>query len=104
MKKQYVIKKTYNGNSRILQYVDRRYDACTIVAYYEVSGYVSALENMGYKRAYYEKEFLARIRNLEEALKDAKEMYQNVQGCFLDLSTEEAEKYERLTYFDENEY
>lgn len=104
MKKQYVIKEAYTANSRILQYVDGKYETSTIVADYEVSGYVSALENMGYKRAYYEKEFLARIRNLEEALKDAKEMHQNVQGCFLDLSTEEAKKYERLTYFDENEY
>ena len=58
---------------------------------------------MGYERAYYEKEFLARIKNLEKELKEAKEWYRNVQDSFLDLSEEEAEKYEELTYFDEDD-
>lgn len=102
MKKQYVIQKAYTGNSRILQYVNGKYEGGIIIADYEIHGYVSALENMGYERAYYEKEFIARIKNLEKELREAKEWYQNVQGCFLDLSKEEAKKYEELTYFDED--
>ena len=102
-KKQYVIQKAYTGNSRILQYVNGKYETGTIIADYEICGYVSALENMGYERAYYEKEFLARIKNLEDELRMAKEWYQNVQGCFLDLSVDEAKKYEELTYFDEDD-
>ena len=103
MKKQYVIQKAYTGNSRILQYVNGKYETGTIIADYKICGYVSALENMGYERAYYEREFLARIKNLEEELRMAKEWYQNVQGCFLNLSAEEAEKYEEITYFDEDD-
>lgn len=103
MKKQYVIQKAYTGNSRILQYVNGKYETGTIIADYEICGYVSALENMGYERAYYEKEFKARIKNLEKELEMAKEWYQNVQGCFLDLSVDEAKKYEELTYFDEDD-
>lgn len=103
MKKQYVIGVAYTGNCRILQYLNGKYETGTIVADYEVGGYISALENMGYERAYYEKEFIARIKNLEKELREAKEWYQNVQGCFLDLSKEEAEKYEELTYFDEDD-
>ena len=102
MKKQYVIGNAYTGNCRILQYVNGKYETGTIIADYEICGYISALENMGYEKAYYEKEFLARIKNLEEELRMAKEWYQNVQGCFLDLSAEEAEKYEEITYFDED--
>lgn len=103
MKKQYVIGKAYTGNCRILQYVNGKYETGTIVEYYEADGYISALENMGYERAYYEKEFIARIKNLEKELAEAKEWYQNVQGCFLDLSVDEAKKYEELTYFDEDD-
>lgn len=103
MKKQYVIQEAYTDNFKILQYVNGKYETGTIVAIYEVDGYVSALENMGYERAYYEKEFLARIKNLEKELAMAKEWYQNVQGCFLDLSEEEAKKYEEITYFDEDD-
>lgn len=102
-KKQYVIQKAYTGNSKILQYVNGKYETGTIIADYEIHGYISSLENMGYERAYYEKEFLARIKNLEKELKEAKEWYRNVQDSFLDLSEEEAEKYEELTYFDEDD-
>lgn len=103
IKKQYVIQKAYTGNSRILQYVNGKYETGTILADYEICGYVSALKNVGYEEAYYEKEFLARIKNLEKELEMAKEWYQNVQGCFLDLSEEEAKKYEEITYFDEDD-
>jgi hypothetical protein len=103
VKKQYVIQRAYTGNSKILRYVNGKYEDGDIITDYNLPGYVSALENMGYERAYYEKEFLARIRNLEKELKEAKEWYQNVQGCFLNLSEEEAEKYEKLTYFDEDD-
>jgi hypothetical protein len=40
---------------------------------------------------------------LKKELAMAKEWYQNVQGCFLDLSEEEAKKYEEITYFDEDD-
>jgi hypothetical protein len=103
VKKQYVIQRAYTGNSKILRYVNGKYEDDDIITDYNLHGYVSALENMGYERAYYEKEFLARIKNLEKELKEAKEWYQNVQGCFLNLSVEEAEKYEKLTYFDEDD-
>lgn len=103
MKKQYVLSKAYTGNCKILQYVNGKYESGTIVADCEIVGYVSALENIGYERAYYEKEYKARIRNLEKELKMAKEGYQNKKDLFLDLSEEEAKKYEELTYFDEDD-
>ena len=104
MKKQYVIKKSYGNNSQILQYVNGKYEAETIIADYKIHGYISALEDMGYARAYYEKEFLIRIKNLEEELRAEKEWYLNTQNCFLNLSADEAKKYEELTDFDENDY
>lgn len=103
VKKQYVVQKAYTGNCIVLRYVNGKYEDGEIIADYNICGYVSALEGMGYERAYYEKEFLARIKNLEKELEQAKKWYRNVQGCFLDLSAEEAEKYEELTYFDEDD-
>lgn len=101
MKKQYVIAEAYSGNYSILQYIDGKFECSNIVADYELSGYILALENMGYEEAYYEKECKLKIEYLEEALNKAKESYQSKQGCFLDLSADEAERYEKLTHFNE---
>lgn len=101
--KQYVVQKAYTGNNRVLRYVNGKYEDGEIITDYNICGYINALENMGYERAYYEKEFTARIKNLEKELAEAKRQYRNVQGRFLNLSSDEAKKYEELTYFDEDE-
>ena len=102
MKKQYIFTEAYSYNYWVLQYVDGECEKEKIVSLYELDGYLCALENMGYERAYYEKEFLARIKNLEEELRMAKEWYQNTQGRFLNLSEKEMERYEEITNFDED--
>ena len=102
MKKQYIFTEAYSDNYWVLQYIDGKCEVAKIVSLYEMDGYLSALENMGYERAYYEKEFLARIKNLEEELRVVKEKYQNIKNCFLDLSGKEAEQYEEITNFDED--
>ena len=52
MKKQYVITEAYTDNYKVVQYVDGIYDGGKIVPYYELDGFVSALENVGYEKAY----------------------------------------------------
>lgn len=103
MNKQYIFTEAYTDNYFVLQYVDGKRKNEEIVSINELDGYLSALENMGYERAYYEKEFISRIKNLEEELRIAKESYQNAQGCFLDLSVEEAKEYEEIVNFDEDD-
>ena len=102
MKKQYTFTEAYSDNYWVLQYIDGKREVAEIVSLYEIDGYLSALENMGYERAYYKKEFLARIKNLEEELREVKEKYQNIKNCFLDLSEKEAKRYEEITNFDED--
>lgn len=103
MKKQYIFTEAYSYNYWVIQYIDGKYENGKIVSLYELDGYLSALESMGYERAYYEKEILARIKNLEEELRTAKERYQKEQGYFLNLSQKEAERYEEITNFDEDD-
>lgn len=52
MKKQYVITEAYTDNYKVVQYVDGIYDGGKVVPYYELDGFVSALESMGYEEAF----------------------------------------------------
>lgn len=74
MKKQYVVTEAYNDNYKVVQYVDGVYDGGKIVAYYELDGFISALESMGYEKAYdvdeAEKKMLGAKQQYEWALKE----------------------------------
>ena len=75
MKKQYVITEAYKDNYKVIQYVDGVYDGGKIVAYYELDGYISALENMGYEKAY-------DVDEAEKEMLEAKEKYELALHCY----------------------
>ena len=69
MKKQYVVTEAYKDNCKVVQYVDGVYDGGKIVAYYELDGFISALESMGYEKAY-------DVDETEKKMLDAKQEYE----------------------------
>lgn len=106
MRKQYIITRASSHSCLVLQYIDGKYEAGLWVDTFYLDDYLNNLEADGYERAYYEKEYIARIKNLEEELKLAKEAHRRKaeQNLFLRLSDEdEIERYEELANFWEDE-
>ena len=50
--KQYTIENAYTGNEKVSRYTDGKLEFYEVMSYWEVDGYCSALENMGYTKAY----------------------------------------------------
>lgn len=78
--KQYFVKEAYSDNYLIVRIVDGEIEHSRIISWYEFSGYISLLKDMGYKEAYY-------LPNLEKIIKEKKEEL----NCALDR-LEEAKK------------
>jgi hypothetical protein len=91
--KQYVITPAYTGNDHVICVNNGKVESDTIVAYYELQGYTSALENMGYERAEYVPAFEADVKNAQKALDIAKEALENAKKRPLKISEEDARKY-----------
>ena len=49
--KQYIYKLAYTDNYHVIQVVDGKIEHSTIVAYYELDGFLSALRSMGMRKA-----------------------------------------------------
>ena len=94
--RQYVVKEAYSGNYWILQY-DNKLEKSRILDTYEVAGYVAALIDMGYERAYYVPEYQAKVRDAQEELDAAKSAYEEAIKHPLVLSEEEFAKYRSIT-------
>lgn len=97
-KKQYVIKEAYTDNYHVLQYVDGKLERCNIVSYYELDGYIAALKNMGYVRAYYEREYHVKMLRAKEDYEFALADYEKAKENPLVLSDEEIKKYRKITH------
>ena len=52
MVKQYTVENAYPGNERVSRYTDGKLEFYEVMSYWEVDGYCSALESMGYTKAY----------------------------------------------------
>ena len=91
--KQYFLTKAYTGNTHVVRCIDGKIKDDQILADYELGGYLSALENMGYTQGYYVPEYF-RIMEEREAL------YMNACSDFraaakhpIELSDEDAKRY-----------
>lgn len=73
--KQYVIYPAYTDNSRVDTYVDGTRTGCTIVPYWELSGYCKRLEQEGYTKAYDLDELLEEVVSAKEAYEAAQKAY-----------------------------
>jgi hypothetical protein len=91
--KQYVITPAYTGNDHVICVNDGKVESDNIVAYYELQGYTSALENMGYERAEYVPAFEAEVKKAQEALEMAKEALEDAKKRPLKISRKDAEMY-----------
>lgn len=99
-KKQYVIKEAYTDNYHVLQYVDGKLEAHNIISYYELDGYISALKNMGYIQAYYEREYHVKMLRAKEDYEFALAYYEKAKENPLGLSDGEVEKYRQVTHME----
>lgn len=91
--KQYVITPAYTGNDRVICVNDGKVEFDEIVASYELQGYLSALEHMGYERAEYVPALEAKVKKAEEALAWAREALEDAKKCPLKISKEDAKRY-----------
>lgn len=102
MNKQYVVKEAYTDNYCVLQYEDGKLTNYTIIAYYEVDGYLTSLQNMGYTQAYYVPEYKAKVDELRRELNHAISEYENAVKNPLIWSDYDYElgRYKRVTCSD----
>lgn len=77
--KQYTIEKAYEGNYRITRYENGKEITSSIVSWYEVDGYKTVLEEMGYTRAFNVKYYYDKYREAELDFLEAKRQYEYVQ-------------------------
>lgn len=68
MVKQYTVEEAYTDNDKVSRYVDGKLEYFEVMSYWETEGYCSALESMGYTKAY-------DVKKAEEILNDAKKTY-----------------------------
>lgn len=99
--KQYVVKEAYTDNYHVLQYVDGVLEANDILSYYVLEGYIRAIENLGYTRAYFEPEYLKLMQQAKEEYDFAMEQYKTAQENSLVLSEKEVERYKLITHFEQ---
>lgn len=96
--KQYVVKEAYTGNYHVIEVVNGRIELNSIVAYYELSGYINSLKNRGYTEAYYVPEYEAAMKKAEEKYEFAKKEFEQAKENSLMLSIGEIDKYRKITF------
>jgi hypothetical protein len=101
--RQYVITPAYTGNEHVICVNDGKVESDNIVAYYELQGYTSALENMGYERAEYVPALEVKVKEAQEKLEWAKKALEDAKKHPLNISKEDAKKY-RLVRSEYEEY
>lgn len=99
MKKQYVVREAYSDNLMVLLYENGKLECYDIVPHYEVTGYILGLENHGYEQAFFVEEYIERFEEARERLNYAINELDDAKRYPLELSTEEAEEYKRITGF-----
>ena len=94
--KQYVITPAYTGNDHVICVNNGKVESDNIVAYYELQGYTSALENMGYERAEYVPDLEAKVKKAQEELAWALEALEAAKKRPLKISEKDAKLYKLI--------
>lgn len=77
--KQYTIEKAYEGNYQITRYENGERINSGIISWYEVDGYKTALEEMGYTRAFDVNYYYDKYKEEELDFLEAKSQYEYAQ-------------------------
>lgn len=101
--KQYVVSDAYSGNYRVMQYIDGKLERYSIVAVYELSGYLEALKDNGYREAYFVEQYEREMQKAMEAYRCAEAAYKRAKRKPLLLDKAETERYKQITFFEDNE-
>lgn len=88
--KQYMVTKAYTDNYHVYCFNNGKLETDTIVALWDLSGYLSALENMGYTEGFYVPEHEKKVRCAQEALKYAEDDLAEARKHSINMSTEDA--------------
>lgn len=97
--KQYVIIPAYSGNYHIICVEDGKITSNTIKAYYDMTGYCEALEEMGYTKAYFVPEAKKALDEAKQAYLLAQQAYDTAIAAPLQIADEEAQKHHALAEF-----
>ena len=90
--KQYVVLPAYTDNYHVIQVVDGKILQDNIVAYYNLSGYTGALENHGYRKAYFVPKAKKELEAAKRAYLEAQAEYDNAIENALEISDNEAKR------------
>lgn len=96
--KQYIYKLAYTDNYHVIQVVDGKIEHSTIVAYYELDGFLSALRSMGYEEGYYVPEYKLEMLKAQEELEFAQKAYNRSVQHPVNFASGEADKYKMITH------
>ena len=100
--KQYVIRQAYTDNYHVFQYVDGKLEANSILSYYALDGYIQAIKNKGYTRAYFEPEYKMKMLQAQEELEFATEAYEKAKNSPLILNDDEIQKFKKITLIEDD--
>ena len=79
MLKQYTVENAYPGNEKVSRYTDGELEFYEVMSYWEVEGYCSALESMGYTKAYDVEKYKKELDAAEEEYNWAAKRYSKKQ-------------------------
>ena len=98
--KQYIYKLAYTDNYHVIQVVDGKIEHSTIVAYYELDGFLSALRSMGYEEGYYVPEYKLEMLKAQEELEFAQKAYNRAVQHPVNFASGEVEMYKMITHMN----
>lgn len=99
--KQYAVLQAYTDNYHVIRVTDGVIED-DIITYYNLPGYVKALEGLGYTKAYFVPEATQEFKRAEEEYINAKNALVEAQTAPLMISDEQAKDFYFLAKYLEN--
>lgn len=100
--KQYIFEPAYTDNYHVIQVVDGKIEDHAIVSYWELDGFIKALERMGYERGYFVPRYKVELLRIQEELEFAQEAYDRAVQHPVTLEGAEVERYKKIIHFGED--
>lgn len=101
--KQYVIMPAYTDNYHVIAADNGKVVSDDILAYYELDGYVHALESQGYEKAYFLPEAKREFEEAEREYLRAQESYERAKVNAFQIDEDEIKKVYCLKRFVEKD-
>lgn len=100
--KQYIVEDAYTDNYHVITVIDGEIQSDRILAYYELSGYETRLQEEGYKRCYYVDLYGKKYQEALSTLNNAKEMLDYAVANPVNLSKEAIKKIKKILFLEDN--